>query len=183
MENNPEISSQEQLNRMRAEGRISEQEYNQLLAGIRLPFSEESGYLQQDRAVIPTSLTIVAVLFIMSGISAAIEMLVALTRGGISINFGVLGIFIGIGLLKLRPGWRTCGLVFLWIGLILLPFVFVVGLAGNSPAHFQMFGVKLSHIPRWWFSVAAAFFFFLALWQYKVLTRRDVRKLFGLAPS
>ena len=74
----------------------------------------------------PASLKIVAALFIFGGICSAIEVIVSLMYGHININFGVLGLFIGPGLLRFSSGWRTCALVFLWIGFILTPIIALV---------------------------------------------------------
>ena len=109
-----------------------------------------------------------------------IEVVVALTQNRISINSGVLGVFVGPGLLRLRRGWRTCALVFLWIGLIIMPVIFLLGLLGTIPAYFEVFGTKLARIPSWWVSVGSIPFFLLVFWEYRVLTRPDVRRLFGV---
>lgn len=180
MENVPNVSSEEELLQLRNEGKISEEEYQDLLAAVRKPSPDTSQPIAGVSPIIPTPLKVVAWLFIIGGIWAVIEVLVALTQSRISINFGVLGLFIGPGLLKLRPGWRTCALVFLWIGLIGFPIIFLLGLSGKVPAYFEMFGVKLARIPSWWVSVGVVPFFLLVLWQYRVLTRPDIRRLFGL---
>lgn len=54
---------------------------------------------------IPVSLVVVAALFIFTGICAVIEVVVLLMQRHLSIHFGVLGLFIGPGLLGLRRGW------------------------------------------------------------------------------
>jgi hypothetical protein len=72
---------------------------------------------------LPLSLKIVAILFILMGVSDAITILGSLMQNHIDVRFGVLGIFIGPGLLRLKAGWRTCALVFTWLSLILAPIV------------------------------------------------------------
>jgi hypothetical protein len=129
---------------------------------------------------IPWALKTMAVLFILGGIWAAIEVLVALTHSRISLNFGVLGIFVGIGLLNLRPGWRTCGLVFLWIEFILIPVTAVLVLSYGRAINFELFGTTLGRVPKEFALGIGALLFLLTLWQYRVLTRPDVRRLFGL---
>ena len=129
---------------------------------------------------LPGALKIVAALFVIGGILAVIEVVVSLMRNRLSLNFGVLGLFIGVGLLRLRRGWRTCAVVFLWFGLILLPIVFLLGLLGVIPAYLQIFGVRVARVPGWTVSAAAIPFFLLVLWQYRVLVRPDIRSLFGL---
>jgi len=129
---------------------------------------------------IPVSLTVVAVLFILGGIHAVIEVLVSLAHGEININFGVLGLFIGPGLLALRRGWRTCALVFLWIAMIGIPIVAILMLGHPGPLDFNVFGQKVGHAAKELGLVIAVMLFLLSFWQYRVLTRRDVRLLFGV---
>lgn len=129
------------------------------------------------------SLRIVAVLFILGGISAIIEILVSLTHGNINLNFGVLGLFIGIGLLRLRRGWRTCGLVFTWLGLVGVPLIALFFLGHSGPLDFKIFGQEVGHAPKEFGLVLCVALFALLVWQYRVLTRPDVRELFGLPSS
>ena len=129
---------------------------------------------------IPTSLKVVAILFILGGISAVIEVLVSLAHSHLNINFGVLGLFIGPGLLALRPGWRTCALVFLWIAMIGIPIIAIVMLGHSGPLDFKVLGQNVGHASKELGLAIAVILFLLALWQYRVLTRPDVRRLFGV---
>ena len=133
-----------------------------------------------DNRRIPVSLTVVAVLFILGGISAVIEVLVSLAHSHININFGVLGLFIGPGLLALRRGWRTCALVFLWIAMIGIPIIAILMLGHSGPLDFKVFGQKVGYIPKELGFAIAFILFLLSFWEYRVLTRGDVRRLFGV---
>src|SRR5437899_9792407 len=97
---------------------------------------------------IPTSLKIVAFLFILGGIFSLIEVIVSLMYGQININFGVLGLFIGPGLLRLSRGWRTCALVFLWIALIGAPIVAVLLMSASGPFDLKLFGQKVGNASK-----------------------------------
>jgi hypothetical protein len=132
-----------------------------------------------DSASIPVSLKIVAALFIFAGISCAIEIVVAVMHKHIDINFGVLGLFVGAGLLRLSRGWHTCALVCVWIELILIPIIAVFMLVAGS-RDITVLGQKTGHAST---GVGAGLVFagfLLACWQYYVLTRPDIRSLFGL---
>lgn len=129
---------------------------------------------------IPLSLRIVAILFILAGVHSVIQVIVDLIHSKVSINLGVLGLFIGPGLLALRPGWRTCALVFIWIAMIGIPISTVLMLSSSAPLTVSVFGQKLGHAPRELGIVAALAFFSLSVWQYRVLTEPSVRKLFGV---
>jgi hypothetical protein len=137
----------------------------------------------------PLALRIVAALFIISGIFAALEVLVSLARGRINLNFGVLGIFIGLGLRRFRHGWRTCALVFTWIALVFLPVFALLVLGGAHPIHVKLFGQRVGSTSPGTALFMAVAAFALVLWQYRVLTRRDVVQLFneqaepGAAPN
>ncbi len=124
----------------------------------------------------PAALTAVAWIFICFGILAVLEVVVGLFQSRLSINLAILGIFIGRGLLNLRRGWRTCALVFIWIGLIAMPLLVIIALASGN-AHVNLFGAK-SDIPAVFVCVPVAGLFALDLWQYRVLTRPDIRSLF-----
>jgi hypothetical protein len=128
----------------------------------------------------PTSLKIVAWLFILGGICSLMEVLVSLMRRWIDLNFGVLGLFIGRGLLRFSPGWRTCALVFLWIALIGVPIAALVLVGHRGPLDFSIFGQKVGYASKESGLVVCALVFGLALREYHVLTRRDVRALFGV---
>ena len=131
-----------------------------------------------DNQKIPMSLKIVAVLFIFGGITAVIEMLAALTHSRISFNFGVLGLFIGPGLLALRTGWRTCALVFIWIGMIITPLFILLTLGHSGAVDFKVLGTKIGHVPQGIALIMAIIAFLICFWQYRVLTHPDIRGLF-----
>jgi len=128
----------------------------------------------------PTSLVIVAVLFAIGGVFALLEMVVDFARGMISINFGVLGILIGPGLLRYSRGWRTCALVFIIFGLILVPIIFVLMVMHSGPTNLEYFGSTVGTAPIGLGLVLVVLFFLFFWWQYHVLTRPDVKRLFGI---
>jgi hypothetical protein len=127
---------------------------------------------------LPLALKIVAVLFILGGFSAAIEVIASLMNNRININFGVLGIFIGIGLFRLSQGWRTCALVFTWIGLIAAPIIGLLFIGHSGPLDFSVFGQKIGHASKELGVAMILVIFIYSIWQYRTLTRRDVRLLF-----
>lgn len=114
---------------------------------------------------------IVAWLFIISG---ALALLGAYQGGRFVLGTGLLGVPIGIGLLNYRSGWRTIALVWLWFGLIGFPVLGSLALFAGSNG--ELFG---SRSPLLFAGVFAAAFL-LELWQYRVLTRHEVRRWFDL---
>src|SRR5688572_11216849 len=119
----------------------------------------------------PVTVKVVAALFILTGLSSALDVLIRLTQGSLFLNFGVLGLFIGIGLLRRSRGWRTCALVFLWIAMIGLPLAAVLLLATDQPLHYTLFSREMGEAPKSAGVAVAAVAFALTLWQYWVLTR------------
>ena len=131
-----------------------------------------------DPPSIPTSLKVVAALFILSGMSSLIEIVVSLSHGHISINLGVLGLFIGAGLLRLSPTWRTWALVFTWIALVGAPLVGLIFLIVPGPVDVELFGQPVGQAPKAAGVAVAGVVFLVAVWQDRVLTRPEVRALF-----
>ena len=129
---------------------------------------------------IPTSLRVVSLLFLLGGVLSMIEVIGSLMLGRLNINFGVLAVFIGPGLLRLSQGWRTCALVFLWIAIIGIPIIAILLMTTSGPLDFKLFGQKVGHASREFGISLAGVMLVLAVWQYRVLTRPDVRRLFGL---
>jgi hypothetical protein len=133
--------------------------------------------MMSESATIPTALRVVAYIHLVMGILCVIQFIVQLFHSAIYVSLGILYFPIAYGLFNLRNGWRVCAMVFLWFGLIILPIIFLVGLTGALPTYFSMFGIR-SRVPGWIVSVETIPFFLLVLWQYRVLVRPDVRRLF-----
>ena len=130
----------------------------------------------------PLSLKFVAWLFILGGVSTALEIFLDLLRARLNVNFGVLGIFIGLGLLRHRPGWRTLGLVFLWLAMIGMPIVLGILLSSSRPTELKFFGRKFDEVSPGLAVLGGLLFFALAIWEYRVLTRPRIRALFYPEP-
>jgi hypothetical protein len=138
------------------------------------------------RPPIPAALKTVAWVFIGFGILAAIQMFMALFDHKLTLKFGLLGIFVGPGLLRLRAGWRTCGLVLIWFDLICLPLMVLLGVIGISFATAYFYRnlnatSAVLNTTSLVFGIArVGLVWALAFWQYRVLTRPDIRALFLL---
>jgi hypothetical protein len=131
---------------------------------------------------IPIALKIVAWLFIASGILTIVQTIILLTEGQIHFDLCVLGVCIGPGLLQFSRGWRTCGLVFLWIGLIVGPLVMLMMLSASGSINVNFFGVNFGSAPMPVGLFFAALGYSLTIWEYRVLVREDIRSRFGLPP-
>ena len=132
---------------------------------------------------IPQALAIVAILFLLGGIFSAIETLGKLASGSLYINFGILSIPAYFGLHRFSSGWRIYALISIWLGLILFPIFFIYGFFASTPATVNFDGIPVGHIAPVWLSLISVPLFFLELWQYRVLTRPDIRALFYSNPT
>jgi len=146
------------------------------------PHAPSTYFTNTDRPMLPTSLKVIAILFIIGGAFDTLDMVFALFRSTIKINFGFLGLFIGPGLLALKPGWRTCALVFIWMGMIFIPIFVILLMVSNAPLNFNVLGVSVARLAKFLGLIVAALFFAFIYWQYHILTRPDIRALFRLPP-
>ena len=100
------------------------------------------------------------------------------TPTSINMNLGVLGLWIGPGLLRYNRTWRTWALVFVWFGLIGLP-VFCLLALGRGALDLKFFGVPVGQVPAALGLAMVVPLFLLNLWEYRVLTRPEIKRLFG----
>lgn len=127
---------------------------------------------------IPVSLKIVAWLYIITGISAGIDIMGSLTSDRPVANLVVIHFFAGVGLLKLRADWRTYSLVVIWLSLINTLQAFCEMLSATVSIDFVLFGKKVGNFSKPTSLIFGAAIFTLIIWVYRVLTRPDVKELF-----
>jgi len=126
---------------------------------------------------IPWKLQVVAYLALLSGVSGVVKFMVAISHGSMYLPFDVVGIPVCLGLLHYRPGWRTVALICLWSALICLPVIFGIGIfAGRT--YFEFLGMRVADMPRALFLGMGIAVYALVVWQYRVLTDPEIRRLF-----
>lgn len=131
---------------------------------------------------LPLNLRIVAFLFLLTGIFSWIDLFSKNTEHHLQLEFGILGIPIYIGLLQLRPGWRTCALVLNIIALIFAIIALAFGLfVSGANFHFDLFGLKSTSIPRSLSFLWTLLYTALTIWTLRVLLRS--KPLFDLETS
>jgi hypothetical protein len=174
------VTSEQELKQLLEEGKISQDEYEQLLSAMSKHPSGNLPLSVHERPNIPALLKIVAWLFIIGGIFACIDIVTSLRKGHVNLNLAIIGIFIGFGLLKLHRGWRTCALVFLWIFFIGIPIISMFYLTQlSSGFSIHIFGQPLPRNPII-ILLIDIIIFLLLLWMYRVLIRPEIRSLFGI---
>ena len=117
-------------------------------------------------------------IFILEGGHSMVELFKTLTGDYHNINFIIAGILIGPGLLTLRNWWRIIALVFLWIAMIAIAVITFGILTQISTPDFSIFGLKTENISKELNMAIAALLLIVSIWQYRVLTHSDIRKLF-----
>ena len=129
----------------------------------------------------PAALIAVATIFIVFGVYSIADMLILYLQGKFALQSGPLSIFVGIGLLRLSRRWRTVALLILWIGL-------AFGVAARLMLLTSMLGLTSIRIfsatepnqnPMLLLLIVSGTLA-LTIWQYHILTRNDVRALFGV---
>ena len=148
-----------------------------------MDIADEEALIGKPRSDLPVALRAVAVLTFLQGVACVIEVILALRRGDVNINFGILFIPAAIGLYRLSQGWRTFVLFMLWIILFICPLVFFMILGNSVSPLIKIMGVPMGTVGPAPALVIVALIFIISLWEYWVLTRRDVRTLFRLAPK
>ncbi len=145
---------------------------------------EESSRPVPTTATRPRSLVVVAAFFMVAGGLAAWDVGGGTFRTqNINLNFGVLALPVGIGLLRLRPKWRATALLMLWLPLVLAAFAGVMAFSGNlhlsSFTKVEFFGQTLTGPAGLLGAMAAGVVWFaLFVWTNHVLLRADVVVLF-----
>lgn len=126
----------------------------------------------------PLSLKIVAGLFMLTGLLAAIDVVVKLFHQHLDLNLMLLGLWIGPGLLRHNPTWRKWTLAFLWLGFFSSGVLFLLALF-RSPVDLWILGQAARPAPMFPVLLCSGAMFLLVLWQYRVLIRPDVKQLFA----
>jgi len=99
----------------------------------------------EDEKRIPMSVRLTAALFILGGLHAAVDMFLALFNGDLHLNIGMVGLFIGVGLLRERRPWRTWALALIWIRLLATPISTLMLLSGDTWWRIFLFGRSLDY--------------------------------------
>ena len=125
----------------------------------------------------PLSLTIIAWLFIIVGLFSVLDIISGLWQQHFTLNLGVVSIFIGRGLLKLRPAALSWALGLSVLGLLSVAIAFIVALFGGGVVHF---GHQI--LTGGWRLLAifgsCGIYGTLFMWMVWVLRRPDVEALF-----
>lgn len=115
---------------------------------------------------IPRDLRLVAIIFIIFGVFAAIEIVVSLLAGRLSINLCALQIPIGIGLLSLRYRSYKWAMIYLVFSLVMIPVACLLVVFSLGPFDFKIFNRAIGSAPKGAVITFAVVLMSLTLWQY-----------------
>lgn len=133
--------------------------------------------MSMDGSTSSLALKVVSATFVVAGILAAIQTLFAATDGLVSVNLGLLGIPVGIGLLRHAPVWRVLGLVLACLNALCMFLLGAVWLATDQPVSYSGLG-QTGTLPPVVVAVFALLALVVSAWQHWVLTRPRVKQLF-----
>jgi len=124
---------------------------------------------------IPLSLKITSILFILSGVLSLINILYSIiVNNAIRIDIGIIAIFIGLGIFKLREWSRTAGLYFLRIAIVINILIFLGVLFIKNITIYPGY-LNLSKMYMLAFIILSSIVYIL---MYLVLKKKEIRELF-----
>jgi len=145
------------------------------------PIETEAEVRPVIRREIPTSLSVVSYLFFTSGVFILVWGAFIIYLGGSiqpDIIVGILAILMSRGLRQCSRFWRFCALVVTWLGFL---GVARMTYQAVSPYLHSSVHKPADTLPVGFLCVMAVGFL-VQIWQYRVLTRSEVRDLFYSEP-
>src|SRR5262245_8625471 len=133
-----------------------------------------------ERPALPPSLRAVAYFTILVGIGTALTIIADLFHKKLNLNIAALEVPAGFGLLRLSRGWRTFTLFMIWAGMFAFGAGTLVLLFGAGITDMTLNGTPLPHWDRRLLLATCVLALGVQIWEYRVLTRSDIRRLFGL---
>jgi hypothetical protein len=132
----------------------------------------------QPDTEIPRDLRIVGYITIAFGLLSTFDMIVRLLKGGLHVDFGIVQIPIGLGLLRLQPMSRRLAVVFLSLAFLLLLIFIGFTIVSPQPPDLMLFGDWAGTAPRPFALALSIASGILIAWEFNVLRREDVQRLF-----
>jgi hypothetical protein len=139
------------------------------------------------RPVMPTSLIVVACIFIAVGLTGLATSLMGLYRGTGGAAFSILDLLnlvVGLGLLRRDPYWHRAALVVCWLRIVVtgIPLTYLV-LGSPWMRSTTLFGQPLYQIPRAYVLAFVLANLTITVWALRVLRHPTVRGLFASQAS
>ena len=130
-------------------------------------------------AKVPLDVAAVGAVFVLVGALAAMGVVTGLLRARLRLDLTILALFIGVGLLRLRPSSREWALLFIWIAVIgSLACLLLLPLTSVTTTTVRLDGHYLFDAPRWAGMTMVATTLVVSAAMLYVLRREAVRELF-----
>ena len=129
----------------------------------------------------PVRLVVIALLFVLSGVTSAVAMGQAISQHMLLFDVGIINLFIGVGLFTLSNRMRIWALFASLLYVVWCPIFIVLTLISQQPATFRILSIPYAEIPP---GVTVAFtilVFLYSCWQFQVLRQPEIRDRFSHA--
>jgi len=125
------------------------------------------------------AIRVFACLFILAGVESIFGMIYGLFQRNLRIDFTVLGIFIGKGLLDRKELWWKWAVFLAWLGIVFTPLFSAIYALIPAEHSAEVMGLDVSmFVPSYTVYILLAVFFAFSLWQRRVLAKPEVRGAF-----
>jgi hypothetical protein len=125
-------------------------------------------------------ITFIALLFVAQGVWAAWLIVWHLLHANVDLRIDVLGIWIGMGLLRRSERARRWANVMLYLDAAVVLVVSGIALALRGPAHVTFWGTSLGDGPAWLLFFLVIPGLALIVWEVRTLRHPDVRAQFQM---
>lgn len=129
---------------------------------------------------IPSSLKIVAWIFILTGLNGLISMLISFNTNHIKLSLDAIKLYVGIRFFVRSKSSRKAAIFLVCLDFILIPIALVILLNTNqSQMDFRLFGYTFGKIPTAGTFLLVIIMLLLNVWQYKVLYSKKTMLFFA----
>lgn len=89
-----------------------------------------------------------------------------------------MALFIGYGLLKLKNGWRKAAVILSWLMFLMIASGGIMLVFFTDTVSINIFEESGGTDSKVYGYAVLTVFFFITLWQYRILTNTKIKKLF-----
>ncbi len=133
-----------------------------------------------NRKHLPLSLKIVAILGVLAGLTSLLETLGSFMTNHVKINFGIIELFTGIGLLRGIKIWRSIALLVIWITFIATPTLIILHFSNQRELRVKFFGQIIKPLPIEVVITFGVIILVYCLIKHIVLFKKDVLAYFNI---
>jgi len=125
------------------------------------------------------TVTVIGWLFIVSGLCVLVDVIISARHDFYKIDFGLLALPIGLGILRRRPAARRFAIVAAGIAAVMTLCVGAIFLFADGPFEVRVFSSVVGHATAWTAIVVLVPLLLIHVWIVYALTRPSARSEFG----